>query len=478
MSPKSRAGASKDEPQSSKKPASSGTGESAGSKKRASSAKAGAAAGKTRSGSAKGEPESTQAGPAATKTGTPGNQETADSNGQTDGRIRTLDFSQPTKFTTEIRRRISSAIEQFCEALSGRLTNELAVEVELSVAEVDQHTWAAAKARLAADAVAVAVEAKEIERQMLLSVEQPLLLQALECLLGGQASQAPSERHLTDIDWVLARSLFDGIVAELSTAWGDLGGPQLTRGEVDLEADAGVFAPVGEPTFAVTLTSRIDGQSATMSLLIPWAAVEPVAESIRGGDGPPLTGDVRDPDALRRGLARAQVLLRAEVGSAQMPIEQMLGLVPGTLAELQGRAEDGVWLFAEGVLLGRGQPGRSGTRRAIKLHSTSATPTRADTYAKLGRAELERARAHIDGTGESAEGRAILRSIFVRVWAELGRTHLSLKDAVELGPGALVELDQAAEAPVELFVNGLCFANGSLVVTPDGGWGVQVSALV
>jgi flagellar motor switch protein FliM len=392
--------------------------------------------------------------------------------------IRTLDFSQPTKFTTEIRRRIASAIEQFCEALSARLANELSVDVELSVAEVDQHTWAAAKACLPADAIAVAVAAKTIERHMLLSVEQPLLLQLLECLLGGQAAQAPAERHLTDIDWVLARSLFEGIVAELSAAWGELGGPQLTCGEVDLEADAGVFIPVGEPTFSVTLTSRIDGQSSAMSLLIPWAAVEPVAESIRGGVGPPLAGDASDPDSLRRGLAAAPVLLRAEVGSAQMPIERMLELVPGALAQLQGRAQDGVWLFAEGVLLGRGRPGRSGTRRAIKLHSTSESPTRADTYAKLGRAELERARAHIDDARESPEGKAILRSIFVRVWAELGRTHIPLRGAVELAPGAVVELDQSAEAPVELFVNGLCFANGTLVVTPDGSWGVQVSQLV
>jgi flagellar motor switch protein FliN/FliY len=66
----------------------------------------------------------------------------------------------------------------------------------------------------------------------------------------------------------------------------------------------------------------------------------------------------------------------------------------------------------------------------------------------------------------------------VRVWAELGRTHIPLRRAVELAPGAVVELDQAAEAPVELFVNGLCFANGTLVVTGDGSWGVQVSQLV
>jgi flagellar motor switch protein FliM len=394
------------------------------------------------------------------------------------GRIHTLDFSQPTKFTTEIRRRIGSAINQFCEALAGRLASELQTDVQLDVTEVDQRTWAAAKAQLPADSVAVAVQEASIERQMLLSVEPLLLLQALECLLGGKAAQAPASRRMSEIDWALAKGLLDGILMELSTAWQDLGGPELTRGEIDMEGDAGVLAPVGEPTFSVTLKSTIDGCTAAMSLLIPWTAVEPIAESIRGSGAQQQPADIHDPEALRRGIARVQVLLRAEVGSAQMPIERMLELVPGALVELQGRAEDGVLLFAEGISVGRGKPGRSGTRRAIKLQSTNEAPVRADTYAKLGRAELERARAHAAGVGEGSEGRTILRSIFVRVWAELGRTHRPLRHALELTPGAVVELDQYAEAPIELFVNGLCFANGSLVVTGDGGWGVRVDELL
>ncbi len=135
------------------------------------------------------------------------------------GRIHTLDFSQPTKFTTEIRRRIGSAINQFCEALAGRLASELQTDVQLDVTEVDQRTWAAAKAQLPADSVAVAVQETSIERQMLLSVEPLLLLQALECLLGGKAAQAPASRRMSEIDWALAKGLLDGILAELSTAW-------------------------------------------------------------------------------------------------------------------------------------------------------------------------------------------------------------------------------------------------------------------
>jgi flagellar motor switch protein FliM len=397
-------------------------------------------------------------------------------------RIRTLDFSQPTKFTPELRHRIARAIDQLCQALNGRLAIELKTEVELSVAEVGQQTWAAAKARLPADSIAIAVrEGQSAERQMLLGVEPLLVLQALECLLGGEASQAPDDRRLSEVDWALANGLLDLIVAELSAAWAELGAAELTRGEVDMEGDAGVLMALGEPTFTVKLASTIDGQSSELSLLIPWAAVEPLAESARGAGAQPSRADVvNGPDALRRGLAAAQVLLRAEVGSVQMPIERMLELQPGALVELNGRAEDGVLVFVEGVSLGRGHAGRAGARRAIKLESTSEPPLRADTYAKLGPGELERARSHLTGARdhENPEIRPILGSIFVRVWAELGGAYIPLSGALELAPGAVVELDRRADDPVELFVNGLCFANGSLVVTAEGAWGVQVRELL
>jgi flagellar motor switch protein FliM len=393
--------------------------------------------------------------------------------------VRALDFSQPTKFTTEIRKRLVGAVEEFCEELAAKLASELKSEVELSIADVSQHTWAAAKAPLPADSIAVAVHEGELPRHMLISSELTFALQALECLLGGAAAQAPAERHLSEIDWVLIKDLFSRIVAELSASWEELGGPRLSRGEVDREGDAGVLTPAGEPTLSVAIATTIDGASSSFSLLVPWAVIEPIAASIRSaGAAVAGVGDERERDGLRRGVSGAKVLLRAEVGAVQMPIEQMLELAAGSLVRLAGRAEEGVLLFAEEISLGRGRPGRSGTRRAIKLESTGEAPISAETYAKLGRAELERARAHAERSTEASAGGEILRSIFVRVWAELGRTHLALGRALELLPGAVVELDQAAQAPVELFANGLCFASGSLVVTAEGEWGVQIDSLL
>jgi flagellar motor switch protein FliN/FliY len=82
--------------------------------------------------------------------------------------------------------------------------------------------------------------------------------------------------------------------------------------------------------------------------------------------------------------------------------------------------------------------------------------------------------------GGSADSMALveaLSEIKLQVWAELGRTNLSLGQALGLPLGSVVELDQTAEAPVDLFVNGLRFAQGHLIVTDDGEWAFQCDAV-
>ena len=49
--------------------------------------------------------------------------------------MRALDFSAPTRFTAEIRHRISLALEPFREALAAWLASELKAEVEISMAD-------------------------------------------------------------------------------------------------------------------------------------------------------------------------------------------------------------------------------------------------------------------------------------------------------------------------------------------------------
>jgi flagellar motor switch protein FliM len=392
-----------------------------------------------------------------------------------DSSVHLLDFSQPTKFTTELRRRISRQLVPFCKATSTRLVGELRAPVELQQVDAHQLSWAGARGTLAEDAILVAIDVKPVGKQMLLALDHQLVLRGLDSMLGGGAEAAPASRRLTDIDWALTRRLADAIVLQLSIVWRDLGGLELSVDEVDLEGDAGIVVPISEPTFAIDFEVTIAGLPSKLSLLIPWAAVEPVAGELLGSGAQAATEDPRQTAALERGISAAKLLVRAEIGSTKMPVEQVLAIERGSLVNLRTKADQGVRLLADSVALARGVPGCSGVHRAVKL-TTPIRPQTDPTARQLGASGARRSQS--PGQMRAMLQRlADLRDIDLRVWAELGRARVSLSEALRLPEGAVLELDEGAGDPIELFVNGLAFGSGSLLVTDDGEWAVQVSAL-
>lgn len=76
--------------------------------------------------------------------------------------------------------------------------------------------------------------------------------------------------------------------------------------------------------------------------------------------------------------------------------------------------------------------------------------------------------------GGSVSLQEALGDTTLRVWAELGRARMPLGKALSMPLGAVVDLDRGADAPVDLFVNGMRFAQGHLVLTDDGEWAVCV----
>jgi flagellar motor switch protein FliN len=85
--------------------------------------------------------------------------------------------------------------------------------------------------------------------------------------------------------------------------------------------------------------------------------------------------------------------------------------------------------------------------------------------------------ADVDASPHSLALEEALGGISLRVWAELGRTHMPLGTALGLPVGAVVDLDRGADAPVDLYVNGMRFARGQLIVTEDGEWAVSIDGL-
>ncbi len=61
----------------------------------------------------------------------------------------------------------------------------------------------------------------------------------------------------------------------------------------------------------------------------------------------------------------------------------------------------------------------------------------------------------------------LLLDIPLRVTVELGRTQLRIQELLELGQGAVLDLDRLAGEPVDILINGRQIAQGEIVVSND-----------
>jgi flagellar motor switch protein FliN len=70
-----------------------------------------------------------------------------------------------------------------------------------------------------------------------------------------------------------------------------------------------------------------------------------------------------------------------------------------------------------------------------------------------------------------------LMDVQLRVSVELGRTRMTLRQAADLQPGSVVELDRLAGDPVDVYVNEKLFAHGEVVVVADK-FAVRITELI
>jgi flagellar motor switch protein FliM len=285
-------------------------------------------------------------------------------------RLRTVDFSRPTKFTADHQRRIARAIDTFCQTSVTRLSTELRTPVELETINTSQATWSGAQSQLPAGSLWITLEVQPLGTRLLLTVEQSFILMCLDCLLGGSPDKPPRERRFSEIDTMLTQRMIESMIHQLSLVWHDLAGVTLSLVEIETFNDASQIAAVSEPTLVVMIESRINKHSASMALIIPWLSIDSVADRLSGKETDEPESDMLGAAEIGRAVAGVPVTLRAEVAAIELPIDEILALGPGSVLSLGAPAEHGVTLFAENVKLARAQPGCNGARRAVQVSGT------------------------------------------------------------------------------------------------------------
>ena len=94
------------------------------------------------------------------------------------------------------------------------------------------------------------------------------------------------------------------------------------------------------------------------------------------------------------------------------------------------------------------------------------------------------ARAQFNDLGPNGSGATgqemnlnLILDVAVTLALEVGRARMSVRDLLQLAPGAIVELDRLAGEPLDVLVNGVRIARGEVVVVDDK-FGIRLTDVV
>lgn len=256
------------------------------------------------------------------------------------------------------------------------------------------------------------------------------------------------------------------------------------RGDVSVvPGEEGAFDgfPFEATTVAVSV-AYVDGVTGGNVLLMTAAGARAIAAAMGGGS------DAPDPDSggpteleLSAVAEAANQMFAAAAGATGVVLSQSVEIAPPEVRLLDGaeaarEAFDATPHAVVATFRACGEPCRlvQLVPNAFVVRMTRALGEQGTEHLSgdAGLAALGIARRTEPGEERSLD--EALRDIRVRVWAELGRTRVSLGEAPALPAGAVLELDRKADDPVDLYVNGLRFASGRLVLTDEGEWALRL----
>jgi flagellar motor switch protein FliN/FliY len=104
--------------------------------------------------------------------------------------------------------------------------------------------------------------------------------------------------------------------------------------------------------------------------------------------------------------------------------------------------------------------------------------------AEAGAAVVEAPTAEFDDLEDTSVGPAgdeanldVILDIPVTISMEIGRTHISIRNLLQLNQGSVVELDRLAGEPMDVLVNGTLVAHGEVVVVNEK-FGIRLTDVI
>jgi len=288
------------------------------------------------------------------------------------------DFRRPNKFTREHVRALQIASETFARQFTTVLSTTLRTVSHVQAKGIHQLTYDEYIRDIPNPTYLAILSLAPLAGASIFHLPLPVVMTAVDRLLGGPGMGPALHRPLTEIEQSLMRDLLGRVLRELAYAFESLTAlePSVLHQESNPQ-----FAQIGSPSDMVIVfvyDLRIGGQAGEATLCVPFASLQPVLDEVAANSL--LAGRVEaDAESVRHALAGrmggAPVTISVSFPPVALALSDIVDLRPGDVVPLDHRVDAPLEVSVGGVARFAARPGRRGKRLACVITSVAPKET-------------------------------------------------------------------------------------------------------
>ncbi len=285
-------------------------------------------------------------------------------------RIKKYDFRRPDKFAKDQLRTLQIIHENFSRHLNTFLSGYLRTYIQVDVLSVEQLTYYEFGNSISNPAVLGIINYEPLNGQIILDISTDIAFTMIERVLGGTGSLIKEVRSFTEIELTLLKKIIIKINKLLAEPWENIISLNPSLEKIETNSQFAQIVSPNETIALITLSVKIGDIEGMINICIPHYVIEPIIPQLStrlwfSNNNKEITSDEKE--ALKQGLERTKINIKAIVGHTIITVEEFLNLQPGDVLPLNSKVDEDIKIIVGNSVKYLGKPGTKKQQVAVKI---------------------------------------------------------------------------------------------------------------
>ncbi|MBK3494381.1 flagellar motor switch protein FliM [Viridibacillus sp. YIM B01967] len=285
-------------------------------------------------------------------------------------KVKVYDFKRALRFSKDQIRSLTRIHENFARLLTTFFSAQLRTYVQITVASVDQIPFEEFIRSIPNMTLINVFEVPPLDGNILMEINPNIAYSMLDRLMGGSGASHSNVDNLTEIETKIMTNLFERSFDNLREAWVNIADIDPMLSELEVNPQFLQMISPNETVVVISFNSIIGETSGMINICIPHVVLEPIVPNLSVRYWMQSNKKEVSPEQtaiLENSVKQSALPVVAELGNAEITIEDFLLLLQGDVIQLDQKISQPLTLTVGDIPKFTVQPGKLKKQMAVQV---------------------------------------------------------------------------------------------------------------